>query len=99
MPTATPGTAVSVDVGHRDHRAWLSVADAGPGMTPEQVERAFDPFYQADSSAVRKVGGLGLGLHICRRIVHAHGGEIWIQSEPGIGTRVELSLPVEGPPV
>jgi signal transduction histidine kinase len=92
-----PGATIEVDVGCTDRGGWLCVADAGLGMTADQVERAFDPFYQADSSAVRKVGGLGLGLHICRRIVHAHGGDIWIESQPGQGTRVKLSLPAEGP--
>jgi signal transduction histidine kinase len=77
--------------------AHVCVTDTGPGMTAEQAAHAFDAFYQGDSSAVRKVGGLGLGLHICRRIVDAHGGRIWLDSSPGEGTRVTLALPVDGP--
>jgi K+-sensing histidine kinase KdpD len=77
--------------------ALVSVTDAGPGMTAEQASHAFDAFYQGDSSAVRTVGGLGLGLHICRRIVEAHGGRIWLDSSPGGGTRVALALPTNGP--
>jgi K+-sensing histidine kinase KdpD len=77
--------------------AHVCVADTGAGMTAEQAAHAFDAFYQGDSSAVRKVGGLGLGLHICRRIVEAHGGRIWLDSSPGEGTRVTLALPVNGP--
>ena len=79
-------------------RAWLSVADDGPGVPVEHLARVFEPFFQADSSAVRRVGGLGLGLHICRRIVEAHGGDIAIDSAPGEGTCVRVELPVAGPP-
>lgn len=71
----------------------ISVIDQGIGMTAGQMERAFDKFYRADSSDTA-VGGLGLGLSICKNIVEAHGGKIWMESAPGEGTTVHFSLPL-----
>jgi signal transduction histidine kinase len=92
-----PGSPVTVSAGCDDGRVWVAVADRGPGMTPEDARRAFEPFFQADSSAVRRVGGLGLGLHICKRIVEAHGGTIRIDTAPGDGTTVTVTLPARTP--
>jgi K+-sensing histidine kinase KdpD len=95
--TSDGGVDVVVSWARGGDEAHVCVADTGPGMTAEQASHAFDAFYQGDSSAVRKVGGLGLGLHICRRIVEAHGGRIWLESSPGEGTRVTVALPANGP--
>ncbi len=72
----------------------LSVRDTGAGMTPDVLERLFQPFYQADSSYTRTHGGLGLGLALARRIVAAMGGRIAVRSTPGVGSIFELTLPV-----
>lgn len=73
---------------------WLkvSVADEGIGMSPEQVERIFDKFYRADTSNTA-VGGLGLGMGIVKGIIEAHGGEIFVESSRGLGTKVSFLLP------
>jgi len=70
----------------------LDVRDTGIGMTPDVVERIFDPFTQADSSTTRLFGGSGLGLAICRRLVKLMGGRIWAQSLPGVGSCFHVEL-------
>jgi signal transduction histidine kinase/FixJ family two-component response regulator/HAMP domain-containing protein len=70
----------------------VTVADTGIGITPAQLERLFKPFTQADSSTTRRFGGTGLGLYISRELARMLGGTVAIQSVPGIGTRVELTV-------
>ncbi len=64
----------------------FSINDTGMGMTKEQAARLFQPFMQADTSTTRKHGGTGLGLTICRRLVEMMGGQVWLESEPGVGS-------------
>jgi signal transduction histidine kinase/CheY-like chemotaxis protein len=72
----------------------IAVADTGPGMTPEQVDRLFQPFVQAEASTARRFGGTGLGLSICRKLTTLMGGEIEAQSTPGQGTTFRAWLPL-----
>ena len=77
-----------------DGNRWarIQVEDQGIGMTPEQVERAFERFFRADSSG--HIPGTGLGLALVKEIVELSGGRVKLYSEPGRGTRVEVLLPL-----
>lgn len=74
-------------------RVRLVVSDDGPGISEEAQDRLFTRFYRAPEVRNSAVQGTGLGLHISRQIVQAHGGTITLQSAPGRGTRVEILLP------
>jgi two-component system OmpR family sensor kinase len=72
----------------------FEVLDHGIGMSPEELERAFTPFWRADSSRARRTGGVGLGLALARRIARAHGGDVTLASSPGRGTSARLEIPL-----
>jgi len=92
-----PGAdCVTVEVTDEGDAVLVRVIDYGAGMSPEQVDRATEPFYRADPARCRDTGGFGLGLYLCRRIAEAHGGTLDIRSEVGRGTEVALRLPRTG---
>jgi two-component system, NarL family, sensor histidine kinase EvgS len=93
--TAHGKVAVAVDVvGDSTDRQPLriTVADTGMGVAPDDIARLFAPFTQAESSTTRRFGGSGLGLAISRRLVGLLGGDIAMTSEPGVGTRVTITM-------
>lgn len=75
----------------------IEVRDHGPGITEADLAHVFDPFWQADSSSTRRVGGTGLGLAVASTIVQQHEGSIEVDSEPGLGSTFRVDLPLAGP--
>ena len=88
-----PGGRVAVVATARDGRLTIAVADDGPGIAPEQLERVFERFHRVDEARASERGGTGLGLAIARAIVDAHGGRIWADSTLGAGATISLELP------
>jgi signal transduction histidine kinase len=84
----------SVTVAAESHgeRVEVEVADTGEGVAVSDRARLFEPFFRGGERVARSGDGTGLGLTICRAIVEAHGGEIWLAESPR-GTRVRFSLP------
>jgi signal transduction histidine kinase len=74
----------------------VTVADTGPGIEPEYHQEIFHDFFRVPGAS-ESSEGTGLGLAIARRLVQAHGGKIWVESEPGAGSRVSFMLPLELP--
>lgn len=88
------GSLVRISGGlDREEGYRIVIEDQGIGMKPEQMEKIFDKFYRADASHTA-IEGVGLGMSMVKHIVHAFGGNIQVESEPGKGTTVILTLPV-----
>lgn len=92
-----PGDRITLSVGARTGWIEFSVADTGPGIPPEHLERIFDRFHRTDEGRDRDHGGSGLGLPIARAIVEAHGGRIWAEAQAGGGARIRFELPGQRP--
>ncbi|MBI5101446.1 MAG: PAS domain-containing protein [Nitrospirae bacterium] len=71
----------------------ISVSDTGIGISKDHQKKLFRPFHQIETSLTRKYAGTGLGLSLCRRLVELHGGRIWVESEPGKGSRFAFVIP------
>jgi two-component system sensor histidine kinase KdpD len=85
-----PGSPLEISAGVRDGEVELEIADRGPGVDPKDTDRIFEKFYRARE---REGGGVGLGLTICRGIVAAHGGRIWVENRPEGGAAFRFTLP------
>ncbi len=73
----------------------VTVADTGPGIAPEYHQEIFGDFFQVPDSGISDETGMGLGLAIARRLVQAHGGRIWVESEPNCGCKFSFLLPLK----
>ncbi len=96
--TSSGGVKVTVGSDDQTGRQWrlhFEVKDSGVGIGPENVEKVFEAFIQADGSTTRRFGGTGLGLAITRQLVQLMGGRNWVDSEVGRGSTFHVTLPVE----
>jgi signal transduction histidine kinase/CheY-like chemotaxis protein len=92
-----PGEPIRVRVGTHGRGVLLEVQDSGIGLPPDALESIFTPFGRAANAEETDIPGMGLGLHVSRRIAEQHGGKLWAQSEgEGMGTLMSLWLPTEG---
>ena len=97
--TEAGGVMVTVDVSREraGRHLRIAVADTGPGLRRNDIERIFEEFEQGDGTSTRRHGGAGLGLAISRRIVDAMGGSLRVAGEPGRGAEVTISIPIVEP--
>jgi signal transduction histidine kinase/response regulator RpfG family c-di-GMP phosphodiesterase len=87
------GGKVAMGILDLDSTVEISVEDTGIGIPTSSIKKIFDQFYQVDSSATRRYGGVGLGLAIVKSIVEWHEGRIWVESEGGKGAKFTVRLP------
>lgn len=89
----TPKGQVTVNVDGDDQHVKISVADTGLGIPREDVPHLFQKFYRVDNSQTREIGGTGLGLYLCRKLVEGMNGRIWVDSTYGQGSTFYVELP------
>jgi signal transduction histidine kinase len=90
---STKGGKITLSVKEKDAVLVVGIQDEGPGIASEKQQEIFKPYYRVTSES-RVVGGLGLGLALCKTILDSHGGEIWVESEEGRGSTFKFSIPV-----
>jgi two-component system sensor histidine kinase KdpD len=88
-----PGTPIEISAAASNQEMTVEVADRGPGITPGDEEKVFEKFYRGD--VVGSASGAGLGLTICRAVVEAHGGKIWVENRTGGGAAFRFTLPLD----
>ncbi|HZU52126.1 MAG TPA: ATP-binding protein, partial [Sphingomicrobium sp.] len=91
----TYGSRALVSIQHDCERAIVDVDDEGPGLEGASLDRAFEPFYRAESSRNRMTGGMGLGLAIVKAAANSHGGDVELRNRAEGGLRARVSLPLE----
>jgi signal transduction histidine kinase len=88
-----PGSQIKVSVSSESERLVIGVSDHGEGLSASEQARIFGPFQRLENSRPDQARGAGLGLMVCRRLVEAHGGEVWVESQKSKGSTFFFSLP------
>lgn len=94
MKYSPRGGDITIETQADDGSVVVSITDQGVGIPPKQLDDVFDKFHRVDTSDARESYGYGLGLYITRKLVEAHGGNIWVDSTPGQGSRFNFTLPL-----
>jgi len=84
---------IRVTLEGNDKEVSVGVSDTGPGIATEDIPHLFQKFYRVDNSATRTIGGTGLGLYLCRRVIELFNGRIWVESKLGQGSTFHFTLP------
>jgi two-component system sensor histidine kinase KdpD len=93
-----PASPISISAWTADGAVLVEVADRGPGVPEGSRELVFHKFHRGGAHTMGNPAGAGLGLTICRGIITAHGGRIWVDARNGGGAVFRFTLPLEGPP-
>ena len=92
------GGEITVKARREKEKILIGVSDTGIGIKPEDQERIFDEFEQADSTLAKKQQGTGLGLTLTKKLVELHKGRIWVESEgEGKGSNFQFEIPLKCP--
>ena len=89
------GGAVTISGSVPQREVVVTVTDCGAGLPTGELERVFDRFHRASTTATTNAQGAGLGLYLTRAVIEAHHGRIWVDSNPGQGAAFHFSLPLE----
>jgi PAS domain S-box-containing protein len=89
----TESGRISVGITGDNDVVQFHIADTGPGIPKEDIGHLFQKFYRVDNSSTRTIGGTGLGLFISKKIVELYNGRVWVESEPGKGSKFYINLP------
>ncbi len=89
----TESGKISVGITGDNDVVQFHITDTGPGIPKEDLGHLFQKFYRVDNSATRTIGGTGLGLYICKKIIDLYSGRIWVESEVGKGSTFYINIP------
>ncbi|OGN94622.1 MAG: hypothetical protein A2Y89_05285 [Chloroflexi bacterium RBG_13_51_18] len=92
---SNPGTEITLSVHKANNEILFTVTDRGAGIPKSDLPRLFQRQFHSTRGQKSGVAGAGLGLSICKGLIEAHGGKIWIESEEGVGTKCFFTLPIE----
>jgi signal transduction histidine kinase len=89
------GTEITLQTEVRPEEILVSITDQGMGIPATEITKIFDRFYRIEERLQKDPGGFGLGLSLCKALVEAHGGKIWVESEAGKGSTFYFTLPLK----
>ncbi len=89
------GGEVVIEARQKGNVIEVCIADTGIGIPKDKIPKLFTPLYQINATTTRKFGGTGMGLAVVKRIIEAHGGKVWVESEEGKGSRFCFTLPIQ----
>jgi signal transduction histidine kinase len=84
---------ILIRIGVRGSEVQVAVQDSGIGISLEQQKFIFDRFYRVRDSAANQIDGLGIGLYISKKIIEQHGGRMWLESQPNLGSTFYFAIP------